>query len=102
MLEACRAIERFVAGKTVGEYLANELLQAAVERKIQIIGEAATRISAPFRDSTPEIPWKQISGQRHVLVHDYGRIEHDRVWQVATGHVGALAVQLDAILPAER
>jgi uncharacterized protein with HEPN domain len=99
MREACRAVQRFVAGRSVDQYLADELLQAGVERKIQIIGEAVTKISSECRLEHPDVPWKQISGQRHVLVHDYGRIEHDRVWRVATVHVPALAIQLDAILP---
>ncbi len=101
MLTASRAIQRFLGGKRPEEYLADEVLQAAVERKIQIIGEAATKVSATVRRDHPEVPWKLISGQRHILVHDYGRIEHDRIWKVATVHVPELAGQLAGLLPAE-
>jgi uncharacterized protein with HEPN domain len=79
MLSAAQAVERFVGAATRDEYLANEQLQAAVERKIEIIGEAARKVSAEFQSVHPDIPWSRISAQRHVLAHDYGRIEHDRI-----------------------
>jgi uncharacterized protein with HEPN domain len=101
MLAACHAIQRFLSGRSFEQYLADEVLQSAVERKIQIIGEAATKISGAVLQEHPEVPWKLISGQRHVLAHDYGRIEHDRIWNVASVHLAVLAGQLSCILPAE-
>jgi uncharacterized protein with HEPN domain len=101
MLRAARAVGRFVASKSKESYLADEILQAAVERKIEIIGEAACKVSATFQDEHPEIPWSKIRGQRHVLAHDYGDIEHDRLWDVATIHAPALAAQIESLLPPE-
>jgi uncharacterized protein with HEPN domain len=101
MLQAARAVRRFVANAERSAYLKDEVLQSAVERKIEIIGEAATKLSASFRQDHPEVPWSKISGQRHVLAHDYGRIEHDRIWEVATVHIPALIAQLERLLPPE-
>src|SRR6266446_1271458 len=99
MLRAARAVGRFVMGRTRESYLADEILQAAVERKIEIIGEAARKVSSTFQAAHPEIPWSKIRGQRHVLAHDYGDIEHDRLWDVATIHAQALAAQIELLLP---
>ncbi len=56
--------------------------QLATERAPEIIGEAAGKVSKSFREKHPEIPWRQIIGQRNVLIHEYGQIRHDRVWRV--------------------
>lgn len=80
------------------QYLADELLQAAVERKIEIIGEAARKVPRDFQQAHPEIPWAKIAGQRHVLAHDYGRIEHDRLWNVVTVHIPDLIKLLEPLL----
>jgi uncharacterized protein with HEPN domain len=101
MLQAARAVQRFVAAAERTAYLNDELLQAAVERKLEIIGEAARKLSAAFQQSHAEVPWSKIAGQRHVLAHDYGRIEHDRIWEVAMVHIPALVAQLERLLPPE-
>ena len=94
MAEACARIERFIAGKALADYQESDLLRSAVERQIEIIGEAARRLSAGFRDAHPEIPWRPIIAQRNILAHEYGEIEHRLIWRVASVHVPALAVQL--------
>jgi uncharacterized protein with HEPN domain len=99
MLTAARAVGEFVRGHTLAEYKANLLLRSAVERQIEIIGEAARHISAATRTANPQIPWKGIMGQRHVLAHDYGEILDERVWRVATVLVPALIEQLLLLLP---
>lgn len=83
----------------LAEYGADLLLRSAVERQIEIIGEAARRISKKFRDAHPEIPWRPIQAQRHVLGHDYGEIKHDRIWRVAETHVPELVALLDPLVP---
>ena len=99
MVDAARAVQRFVAGRTFDEYLADEILQAAVERKIEIVGEAARRVSTDFQKAHAEIPWSKIMAQRHVLAHDYGRILHDRIWRVATVHIAELVTLLAPLIP---
>lgn len=67
--------------------------------KIEIIGEAARRVSAELQKEHPEIPWSRIMAQRHVLAHDYGRILHDRIWRVATIHIPDLVPLLSSLIP---
>lgn len=99
MLDAASAIRRFVAGKTFGDYTSDRMLRGAVERHIEIIGEAARNVSAGFREKHPEIPWSKIIAQRHVLAHEYGEIKHERIWAVATVHLTELIDKLQPIIP---
>ncbi len=99
MLTAARAVEGFVSGRSSDEYLADLMLRSAVERQIEIIGEAARRVSAEFQSEHAQIPWRPIQAQRHVLAHDYGEIKHDRIWRVATIHVPDLIRLLEPLVP---
>jgi uncharacterized protein with HEPN domain len=99
MLQAAQAARKFLGKTKLEEYLQNELLQSAVERKIEIIGEAARRVSKAFKKSHPEIPWKSIVAQRNVVVHDYGEIKPERIWGVVKTHLPELAARLEPLLP---
>jgi uncharacterized protein with HEPN domain len=78
MLDAASSVVRFVGNKTFEDYLQDQLLQAAVERKIEMVGEAARRVSDEFKESHAEIPWRRIVGQRKVLVHEYGEVARNQ------------------------
>ena len=95
MLDAARTVRDFTTGVGLDEYRADRKLQLAVERAIEIIGEAARLVSASFKEQHPEIPWQQIIAQRHVLAHDYGEISHDRIRLVATRRIPDLINQLE-------
>ncbi len=69
MLEAAEKVRRFVQGKTQEAFSADEVLRDAVERNVEIIGEAARKVSEAFRNEHPEIPWRKMIAQRNVLVH---------------------------------
>ncbi len=99
MLTAARAVETFVRGRTVADYLNDLMLRSAVERQVEIIGEAARHVSAAFQTAHAEIPWRPIQAQRHVLAHDYGEIRHERIWRVATVHIPELIRQLEPLVP---
>jgi uncharacterized protein with HEPN domain len=99
MLDAALAVRQFVAGRHFDDYTNDRLLRGAVERHIEIIGEAARSISQPYRDAHPEIPWSKIIAQCHVLAHEYGEIRHDRIWLVATVHIPDLIPKLKELLP---
>ena len=74
----------------------NDMLRA-VERNLEIIGEAARRISEELKKDHPEIPWRKIIAQRNVLIHEYGDIDYKEIWQVATFHVSRLIEQNQAV-----
>ena len=80
MLDAARSVREFTTGVTHDEYLGDRKLQLAVERALEIIGEAARLVSPPFKANHAEIPWKEIIGQRNVLAHEYGEINQERIW----------------------
>src|SRR5688572_24098913 len=93
MLDAARTIQNFTSGVSLDDYLVDRKLQLAVERLIEIIGEAARLVSEELKAEHSEIPWKQIIAQRNVLAHDYGEIMQDRIWRVATTRIPELVTQ---------
>jgi uncharacterized protein with HEPN domain len=99
MLDAARKIQQFVAGKNFHDYAQNEVLQSAVERKLEIIGEAARSVSQEFQKKHPEIPWRGIISQRHFLAHEYGEVRQEKLWRVATVRIPELIAMLDQHIP---
>jgi uncharacterized protein with HEPN domain len=99
MLMAARAVQSFVAGRTFAEYEADLLLRSAVERQVEIIGEAARGLSDTFKVAHPEILWRPIMAQRHRLAHEYGEIDNALTWSVATIHVTKLIKQIEPLTP---
>lgn len=65
---------------------------------IEIIGEAVYMLTPEFRESHPEVSWRQIEKMRHVLVHGYYTIRKEDVWQTVTDDLPALKPQIEAIL----
>jgi uncharacterized protein with HEPN domain len=101
MLANAREVVGFTRGIDLESYLHDTMRRRAVERTVQIIGEAASKVSRAFRDSTPTVPWIPIIKQRHILVHEYGEIDHEKIHRVATIHVPKLIELLEPLMPAE-
>ena len=99
MLEAARGIVGSLQDLTLEPYQADENLRLATERRIEIIGEAAGRVSQAVRQAYPKIPWRQIIAQRHVLAHEYGEIDNELIWSVATTHIPQLIAMLEDLVP---
>lgn len=99
MLRHAREGAAFVAGRTWDDYQRDLMLRRAVERSVQIVGEAAARVSRPFRDAHPDIPWRPITAQRHILVQDYADIHDDKIWRVATAYLPQLIERLSLLIP---
>lgn len=100
MREAALEAIEFVAGCDYSGFSVDLRLRRAVERELEIIGEAASHISPPFRQAHADIPWAGIIGQRNVLAHEYGDIQLDRIWRVATQRLPELVDALTQLLPA--
>lgn len=98
MLERARTVVGFTRGVTRDEYRRNEMLCLAVERAVEIIGEAARHVSDDARSAVPSVSWKPIVATRHILAHEYGEINHDVMWRIASVHLPALIAALEPIL----
>lgn len=81
---------------------ADRLLALGLTKLVEIIGEAASRVSPAIRERYPHIPWKQIVGTRHRLVHGYDDIDFDILWRIVSVELPPLVHQLEAILAEER
>jgi uncharacterized protein with HEPN domain len=73
MYEACQEALIFIEGVSVQQFLSDPLVRRGVERDLEIAGEAARRVSGAFQGAHPEVPWREIIGQRNVLAHDLRR-----------------------------
>ena len=100
MLERCHRITRFI-GPGRETFLASEELQDAVIRNVEVIGEAAKRVSAEARGRLATLDWKSICGMRDVLIHDYIGVDLDEVWNIASARIPELQVPLEQFLAGE-
>lgn len=105
VLDILEAIDR-VKRHTVGgrpTFDGDELIQVWVVRHLQIIGEAASRLSDDIRAQRPDVPWRKIIGMGHVLVHGYFEVDLDLVWSVVENELGTLRdaiAEIDHDMPA--
>jgi len=83
---------------TFEQYELDENLRLSIERRVEIIGEAARRLSVEFQKAHPDVPWARIVAQRNVLAHNYGEIDDELLWRVATVHIPQLVNSLKMIL----
>jgi len=90
MLDAARTVEQLSSNQDFTQYSNDRKTQLAVERSLEIIGEAASKVSTSFRNAHPETPWRQIIGQRNVLIHEYGEIKQERIWKVVRENIPQL------------
>lgn len=93
----CREAISYLRGVAFERYSANKEKQRAIERVLELTGEAASQLTEAFRVAHPEIAWRDIVGLRHVLIHGYGGIDQQRIWQAATRDVPVLLEALTAL-----
>lgn len=96
--DALQTIGRFVAGRSRADLDADDMLAFALMHAIQIVGEAANRISAETRARDGQIPWDVIVGMRHRLVHSYVDIDKDILWTTAKEAAPELLARILALL----
>ena len=98
MQEAACQIRDFSKGKSFEDYQQNKMLRLAVERLLEIIGQAAKEVSQGFTKRHPDMPWTKIVGLRNILAHEYGEVKDEKIYLVATRDILPLIDQLKRIL----
>jgi len=98
MIEAADEAMSFIAGYTLAGLESDRKTLFAVIRCIEIIGEAAARVSDATRDSAPDVPWSAIVGMRNRLVHAYFDVDADLVWKTTSVELPVLKARLQALI----
>lgn len=99
MLDHAREAVAFVVGKTRQDLKQERLLQLGIVRLIEIVGEAAARVSKETQDAYPGIPWAQIVSTRNRLIHGYDFVDYEILWQTVQEDLPALIRELENVLP---
>ena len=99
MREAARDCIEFIKDATYERFCADRMMHSAVERRLEILGEAAGRVSEEFQMSHSHIPWKEMKGIRLVLAHRYGDVNLHQLWQTLQRDIPDLLSKLDAVIP---
>jgi uncharacterized protein with HEPN domain len=95
MLDTARKAAGKAHGLDLERFLADENLHLACVHRVQVIGEAASRVSAETRARHPQVPWRQVIGMRHRVVHDYLEVDLEIVWQVISADLPELIAALE-------
>jgi uncharacterized protein with HEPN domain len=101
MLLAAHDAVHFATGLRYAEFEQSRLHQNAILKSIEIIDEAAVRISTETKQTHPEIPWPYIIGMRNRLVHDYFDVNLKSVWDTVQGDLPRLIILIEPLVPPE-
>lgn len=100
MLEAGQKAVAFAAGRSRADLDEDDMLAFALMKAIEVIGEAAGKVSSDSKERFNEIPWQQIVGMRNRLIHAYDDISLDILWQTVTSNLPPLLQALERIVAA--
>ena len=101
ILDSILAIQKFIKGVSKKNFLKNRLIQSAVLRELEIIGEATKNLSREVKKKYSEIPWKKIAGMRDKLIHAYFGVDLDLVWETIKEEIPKLERKIREILRKE-
>ena len=101
MLDYAQEAEGFIQGKTRADIELDRLLGLGLVLLLEIIGEAANRVSSNYRSRHPAIPWAQIISLRHRLIHGYDSVDLDILWKILTHDLPVLIRELQGIFSTE-
>ena len=98
MRDAAQAAIRVLGDCNAADLENTEALALAVPHAVEIVGEAASRVSRAFCEAHPEIAWSQVTGMRHRIVHDYFAVDYQRLWDTVYSDLPPLIGQVERIL----
>ena len=99
MLDAAEEALSFLEGRTFEDLHRDRMFLLAVVKEIEIIGEAATRVSVESRKTLPQVPWPKIVAMRNRLIHAYADVDRSLVWDTLTDALPELVRELEKVLP---
>lgn len=97
MLDHARKAVNATRHRSRADLDGDDVLAAALERFVEIVGEAASKVTPQTRDRHSSIPWRQIVGMRHRLIHGYASVDHDVIWDVVTVDLPPLIDELERL-----
>src|SRR4051812_35631406 len=101
MLDAAKEALVFARSKERKDLELDRMLALALIKEVEIIGEAAVRVSPDLVESTPQIPWAKVTRMRNRLIHAYFDIDFDILWQTVVSAIPTLAGELEILLDSE-
>mgnify|MGYP001568963823 CR=1 FL=1 len=97
ILDCISAIEGYIASKTEEDFFIDRMLQDAVIRRLEIIGEATKHIPDDIRARYPDVPWKKMAGLRDIAIHDYVELVQERIWKTLISELPKTRKQIEMI-----
>ena len=98
ILESCEHISKNIGSSSIDDFRTNTILQDAIIRRFEIIGEAVKHVPEEMRVKYPDIAWQNAAGFRDVLIHDYPEVIIDDVYHTATSNLPAFRAQIAQVL----
>ena len=102
MLDATKEAVELAVGKSKHDIETERTLNLSLMRLIEVVGEAASRVSPEGRDKYSSIPWHQIIGMRNRLIHGYDDVDFEILYKTVTEDIPPLITQLEKVIPAEK
>ena len=101
ILESAKVALTYVAGKSWDEFYEDMQCQDAVLRRVEIIGEAARHVSPQTQKKYPQIPWRDLTVLRNLVIHQYDAVDINQVWDTVQNKLPSLVEEISKIVPPE-
>ena len=98
ILESARTAMEYMSGKSWDKFSKDSLVQDAVVRRLEIIGEAAGRVSVATQKKYPNLPWQAMKGTRNRVIHEYDALQLDIIWDIVQQDLPLLVKELEKIV----
>jgi uncharacterized protein with HEPN domain len=96
--DSLREVREFIEGECYESFSENRMVQNAVIRSFEVVGEAARRVSPEFREAHPEVPWRVMGDFHNKLIHDYFGLELEVIWKTATEDAPVLLDRIERLV----